>query len=457
VTTSGTATFAIGERLRTVSVDVCFDGTAEPDETLLLNLTGATGGSILDNQATGTITAANPAGTTLITELRSFGPGAGNDANDEFVEIYNNTDSPVTVAASDASAGWGVYTAATCDSAPLLLGTIPNGTVIPARGHYLLTGSAYSLANYGGTGAAAGNLTMAADLPTNANVAIFNTSDVTNLSTTTRLDAVGFGSNTGGAVCDLLREANTVPAVPPDINLGQHSFLRDPCGKALAATSFGPCPTTGNPKDSNNNSVDFAFIDTNGTSTPAGQHFGAPGPENLASPLRRDATIGVSLLDASVAAASSPNRVRDFTSDPGNNSMFGTLSIRRRFTNNTGANVNRLRFRIVDITTFPPPMGVADLRARTAPASVSVMVNDSATCAAETPPLSAPCMATLRGTTLEAPPAQPGGGGTNATLSAGTITMATLLANGASINLQFLLGIQQTGNFKFYIIIEALP
>ncbi len=117
-TTSGTATFAVGEQVRTVSVDICSDGPAEPDETFLLNLTGTNTGTILDNQATGTITAANPAGTTLISELRTFGPGGSNDPNDDFVEIYNNTDSPVTVAASDASAGWGVYTASTLRLGP---------------------------------------------------------------------------------------------------------------------------------------------------------------------------------------------------------------------------------------------------------------------------------------------------------------------------------------------------
>jgi len=42
-------------------------------------------------------------------------------------------------------------------------------------------------------------------------------------------------------------------------------------------------------------------------------------------------------------------------------------------------------------------------------------------------------------------------------MSAGTVTLATPLANGASINLQFLLGIQQTGTFKFFINVEALP
>jgi hypothetical protein len=40
---------------------------------------------------------------------------------------------------------------------------------------------------------------------------------------------------------------------------------------------------------------------------------------------------------------------------------------------------------------------------------------------------------------------------------AGTVTLATPLANGASIDLRFLTGIQQTGNFKIYLNIEALP
>ena len=41
---------------------------------------------------------------------------------------------------------------------------IPNGTVIPARGHYLFVGSAYSLANYGGTGSAAGDQMLSQDI-----------------------------------------------------------------------------------------------------------------------------------------------------------------------------------------------------------------------------------------------------------------------------------------------------
>ena len=51
---------------------------------------------------------------------------------------------------------------------------------------------------------------MSSDIESDANVAIFNTSNVANLSTVTRLDAVGFGTNTGG-ICDLLREGTTLP------------------------------------------------------------------------------------------------------------------------------------------------------------------------------------------------------------------------------------------------------
>jgi hypothetical protein len=42
-------------------------------------------------------------------------------------------------------------------------------------------------------------------------------------------------------------------------------------------------------------------------------------------------------------------------------------------------------------------------------------------------------------------------------LNSSMITLGTPLANGASINLQFLLGVQAPGSFKFFINIEALP
>src|SRR6185295_13194183 len=110
-----------------------------------------------------------------------------------------------------------------------------------------------------------------------------------------------------------------------------------------------------------------------------------------------------------------------------------------------------------DVTTFPAPSGIADLRSRTSGAIVVAGINDSVTCAATGAPATPPCTATVKGTTLEQPPSQPNGGGFNTTLSAGTVTLGTPLANGASINLQFLFGIQQTGNFKVFLNVEVLP
>jgi hypothetical protein len=58
---------------------------------------------------------------------------------------------------------------------------------------------------------------------------------------------------------------------------------------------------------------------------------------------------------------------------------------------------------------------------------------------------------------LEAPPGQPNGSRINSTMSAGKVTMATTPSNVAGIILRFVMGIQQTGNLRFYIIVEAMP
>jgi hypothetical protein len=445
-TTSGSVTFAAGEQVKTVPVPICADAVADEPETFLFNLTGATGGTIQDNQAIGTITA-NTAGTLLISELRTSGPSG---SEDEFVEIYNNTDSPHTVAASDASAGYGVFKmGADCNATPVLVGTIPNGTIIPARGHNLIVGQTYSLGLY-----ANGNEALTSDIENDRNVAVFSTADINAISSANRLDAVGFGTNTGGGVCDLLREGNTLPPVSGSTT--EHSFFRKECDFVGGVG----CSTPGTPKDTNDNAADFKFADTQGTFiSGVPQQLGAPGPENdgLASPIKRDPAINLLLLDATVPAANPPNRTRDFTSDPGNNSTFGTLSVRRRVTNQTGANVTRLRYRVVEITTFPSPGGgQADVRARTSVDASVGPVNDAATCTASGTG-SPPCTVTVKGTTLEQPPTQPNGGGFNSTLSSGTITLGTPLANGASINVSFLLGVQTTGKFRFLIIVEALP
>jgi hypothetical protein len=386
----------------------------------------------------------NTPGSFLISELRTSGSGG---AGDDFVEFYNNSNSPLTVAATDASAGYGLFKkGADCDATPVLIGVIPNGTVIPARGHYLMVGSQYSLTSY-----AAGNLTLSSDIESDANVAVFSTSNVGNISTVTKLDAVGFGTNTGG-VCDLLREGTNIPATGgPTI---EYSFHRDSCGKGGSSTALGTCPVS-TPVDNNNNNPDFIFADTQSTAI-AGhpQRLGAPGPENLASPILRNGSIEAIMADPTKAQAAYPNRERNFT--PVANGANGTLRFRRIFVNNTGGDVTRLRFRIIDITSFPATAGFADLRAVTS-VNESVSVDDAFTCFIMTGVFLPPCAMNVLGTTLESPPNQPNGGALNSTFSTGVVTLATPLPHGARLPFQFVLGVQQPGTFKFYINIEAFP
>jgi hypothetical protein len=402
------------------------------------------------------VTAPAVAGDLLISEFRLFGPngpapatigGPAPEPNeDEFVELYNNNDTPLTVAAADGSAG---YSLAASDGA--LRCTVPNGTVIPARGHFLCADSdGYSLGGYpaGAGTTATPDATYTDNIPNNSGIALFNTANTANYSATTRLDAAG----PAGEANALYKEGAGYP--PLTQYLIDYSFYRDACGKGGSATALGACPTGGLPSDTNDNANDFLFVDTNGTSAGAGQRLGAPGPENLSSPVQRNGQLAVVNLDPAVGTSSPPNRVRDFRENGANNSTFGTLLIRRTITNNTGAPVTRLRFRVVDQTTTPAPPGSADLRARTSSATPAAPAVVTIT---GTNPACPGRLCTVQQTTLETPPAQPNGGGFNATLSAGSVTLANPVPDGGQINVQFLLGIQQTGTFKFFVNVEALP
>ena len=107
----------------------------------------------------------------------------------------------------------------------------------------------------------------------------------------------------------------------------------------------------------------------------------------------------------------------------------------------------------MDISTFPAlddvgtSNDIADLRILTSTTS-SVTITGGGTI-------------TVNGTTLEVDttgnPGQPVGGGHNSSLGAGTVTLGTPLAAGASINLHLLFGVQQTGTFRVFLNVEALP
>ena len=409
----------------------------------------------------------------IISEFRLRGP---NGANDEFIEIYNDSDSSHTVSGPLGSTGYAVACSSNValnDGAFTIKFIIPNGTVIPARGHYLgVNATGYSLAGYpAGTGATAtADITFAINIPDNAGIALFETSSLANFTLVNRIDAVGSDAELN----PIYREGGGYPAlVGTSVDGTLYRKLPGGCtgslsgnctSVALITTTLGP--TSSYPQDTGDNAADFVYADTNGTVVaPNVQRLGAPGPENLAGPVAGVLNPGlvVSRLDSSVSEDQPPNRLRDTTPGSSATSSFGTLSFRRRLTNNLGQPIVRLRFRIVDITTFPslgtncniepaPATCVADLRGITS-TQATVTVNDAITCA----PVGAPCSTLLQGTTLETPALQPNGGGYNSTWSAGAITAGTPLLNGTSINLQFLVGLEQTGVDRLHVLVEAIP
>ena len=391
---------------------------------------------------------AQSGGALLISEFRLRGPAG---ATDEFIEVSNNSGSSHTVASISGTG----YAIAASDGVTRC--TIPNGTIIPDKGSYLCVNSVmYSLAGYpaGNGTTATGDATYTTDIPDNAGIALFNNnSGGGSFSLANRFDAVGSTSEAN----TLYKEGSGYPALTP-FNI-DYSFTRRPSGgclnlggtcSSLELLRTTPGPTTTYLQDLGVNASDFIFVDTNGTSAGAGQRLGAPGPTNLSSPISRDGFgLTASKLDGCRHVDEAPNKVREFTSDPGNNSTFGTLDLRSTFTNMTGGSISRLRFRIIDITTFPSPSGVSDLRPRTSP-DTSVIV-DRSPCGTGTSTI------TVRGTTLEQPPSQPNGSGFNGSLSVGAITLGTPLAAGASVDVRFLLGIQQNGVARFCVVAETLP
>lgn len=357
-------------------------------------------------------------GDVMISEFRFRGPtpsGSPDTASsDEFVEIYNNTDSNILVAGQ--SGGWAVVSSENPKTPKFV---IPAGTIIPARGHILAVNSnGYSLSGYSAseTVTAVGDVSYTGDIPDNAGIALFRTANPSGFNASNRIDAVGFS-----AVVDPVYREGSGLVAPVTSNV-EHSFVR----KLL----------TGLPQDTNNNQEDFALVATDGNLTLTSAQLGAPGPENVFSPIQRNAVIKASLIEPLQSSAQPPNRVR---TGSGNSE---TLSLRRRFHNNTALTITRLRFRVVDVTTLGTPISVppqADLRLITSnDFDITTSLGDL----------------TVLGTTLEQPPTQAAGGGLNS--SAIVALPGGALVPGATVDVQFLLNVVTSGNFRFLVNVEAL-
>jgi hypothetical protein len=385
-------------------------------------------------------------GQLIISEFRLRGP---NGANDEFVEIYNTTDSTIRVVdqSRDAlyqaqctlasSCGWALV-----DLSNIIGGSpkyiIPNNVEIPPRGHYLIANAApggYSLGGYGtpdGTYGTGGGI----DIADGTGIAIFKTASNAAFNgsnaclggtngATCVLDAAGFGNNAAP-----YREGTGLPEVT-DADV-EYSYVRK-------------VGTTGFPQDTNVNANDFWLVATDPFALPgAPAVLGAPGPEGLTSPVNSTSRMRSSLLDSGVSSTASPNQVRDTTLGvAGTPTALGTLTLRRVFTNRTGGVVTRVRLRVTNITTTNSPgagAAQADVRALTSEAE-SLTVNGVAV--------------DVRKLTLEEPPTQAKGGGYNASmlfdLPGGS------LADGGSVAVNIKLGVAKGGNYRLAYTVEAAP
>ena len=350
---------------------------------------------------------ASAAGSLIIDAFRVRGPSG---AQDEYVQVYNDSATPHTVAAISGTG----YAIAASDGVTRC--TIPNATVIPARGHFLCTNSAaYSLSGY-----ATGDATFTTDIPDNAGIALFNNNTGgASFTLANRFDAVG---STSEAI-PLYKEGTGYPALTPfSID---YSWVRDQCGRGGLVNAIGACPSSnGLPKDSDNNAADFYFVDTNGTSAGGGQRLGRAG--TAAEPREPDLQRGGHRhRRARHLRGPSPRRRTSFATSPAirrttPRSARSTFAPRSR---TTPARRSRgCAFASSTSTRSPrPPASRTCARARRRPSSVTV---DRPPCGSGTGSI------TVQGTTLEQPPSQPNGTGFYGSLSVGAVTAGTPLANG---------------------------
>ena len=419
--------------------------------TFTVTLTNVTGATVSDAQGTGTILnddGAASAGQVIISEFRLRGPdpdgeGGRSGEFDEFIEIYNTTDADIIVvdsAPGNETDGWAIVSSDDTGTAKYV---IPVGTRIPARGHFLVANfgatlgeiiPGYSLGAY-----AAADDSYSQDIPDGSGLALFRTANSSNFTAANRLDAVGFTT-----VGERFREGTGL-TTPVTVD-NEHSF-----GRKLGG---------GLPQDTGDNAADFALVSTDPLALGSNAVLGAPGPENRTSPIQRNGSIKPSLIDPNCPSGSTgcQNQVRDqpVAGQPEvPNQRFGTLRFRRRFTNTSGQPVTQLRFRVVTITTLNSPgydpnntgAGQADLRVVTTPGTNETTGDIMVTL------LSNGQTIPVRGTRVETPPDQPNGGGLNSSIV--TVTPVTPIAPGESVAVEFTLGVEQRGNFSFFINVEA--
>src|SRR5207237_4474122 len=151
-------------------------------------------------------------------------------ATNEFLELYNQTDAVIDIS------GWALVSS---DNAATTKFVAPVGSLVPARGHFLVAGAGYGL-----SAAAAPDGNLSADIPDGAGVALFN--NAASFTSGTALDAAGFAAVANA----VFREGVGLSPAAGIVSDGEYTFARR--------------LTSGVPQATGDNVADFVFIATDG-------------------------------------------------------------------------------------------------------------------------------------------------------------------------------------------------
>jgi beta-lactamase superfamily II metal-dependent hydrolase/predicted extracellular nuclease len=263
------------------TASVTFAPTTGGAKSGTLNISSSNGSTTVT--LTGSAPTPGGASPTVISEFRVHGTAGGND---EFVEIYNNSDTAVDISG---------YTLHGSNNAGTnsVRATVPANVILPGRAHYLFTNTAangYSLP-------VPGNVTYATGITADGGLAIFTAG-----ASGVVVDAVGLSAGS------VYKEGTTLTPLTTNTNRG---YERKPGGAAVAL------------QDTNDNATDFALITPSGpqnivlTASPSSVNFGSAAPGDtrsqtitiknvLATAVTLD-TPTVSGPDAAAFAAAAPS------------------------------------------------------------------------------------------------------------------------------------------------------
>ena len=348
----------------------------------------------------------------IISEFRVAGPGGEEDS---YVELFNTTTEPLEVG------DWSLRFLDEQQKAVVL--TIPAGTSIPSRGHWLCSGRQYSL-----KARVAPDIILPHRIRSGIQV-----------------------RDAAGKIVDAVGAHSATPEFREGLGLTDWVFAPHKTQFACVRKMTG-----GQPQDTNDNARDFNTVSVTALLGSKSVRLGAPAPENLRSPILRPSRQGTTptpqsdktkvqpvaltttqnppLRNRSLSNPSSGNPSSGNSSPRKPNQAHGTLTLRCRIVNTTGKPLQELYFRVNGITAGPATKGIADVRLLGAAALGNPV------------PTNAPQGTRVWIAKLDEPPAQLKGGGLNA---GAMVKMAPGgLAPGAVGEVRFVLGVETPGRYR---------